>query len=202
LLLCSGDGNLAQVFPVFDREFKKSLLCWILQGEMRPFIIPLLLISVLSLGSCPQKSLAEATCRSEVYYRWKEGSSEDIKKSLWRLLSEAAETVDEAKGNLDKRVIVEKAKAEKECVRQYTRISSCVSAKMLNQAASLKLLDFSARRILEEAIKKECESKAGECLDALHSEVFCVEKKEEAPVEDATAEGGKGGKEDKDKKGK
>lgn len=171
---------------------------------MRAFIL-LLLISILSLSCCPQNSFAEATCRSEVYYRWKEGSSEEIKKSLWRLLSETAETVDESKGNLDKRIIVEKAKAEKECIRQYTRISSCISAKMLNQGASLKSLDFSARRMVEEAIKKECEGKVGQCLDALHSEVLCVEKKEEAPAEDAAAEGGKDGKDkdkEKDKKGK
>jgi hypothetical protein len=155
------------------------------------YSLPKILFLILVIVPCVKEAFAETTCKTEIFYRWKEKNSEEEQKSLWTLLSVSGGDSEEVRRILQKRVVVEKTRADKECKRLYERLSVCISSKLLYRGASLKSLDFSARRMVEESIKEECESHYASCLSAMATELVCVEQK--------TAEADEEGKEEEDK---
>jgi len=169
----------------------------------------------------PLPSYADSTCQVDVYYEWRPDPPvvEDDKKGkaakreplssrkvFWTLLSQAGKTTDEVKATLERFILLEESKAQKECNLLHSSLASCMSSKLKAHGGMLRSLDFSSRRLIEEAITEECRTQKGECIGANHSSVVCVEIKKEEPkpeeAEGATDKKGgdkKGGKGDKKK---
>lgn len=165
-------------------------------------LILLLVINII-IGTLAH---AEFECSSAVLYRWKRADLEH--DTHWSSPTVKASDQESAKKVLDLKIAAEKERALNDCRRQHENLSGCIAERFKNLNQTYQGLSFSARKLLEDAINKDCESELGQCLEAKSSEAQCHEIKSAAQeaaaaaAEAATQEGKEGDKKKEEKKKK
>lgn len=91
-------------------------------------------------------------------------------------------------------------RVREECRVRHENVGGCIASKFQTNAATIKSLGFQARKALEDALQKDCESQRGICRKVEVTEPVCHEIVVKA-VESVSPEAEAKGKDDK-KKGK
>lgn len=155
---------------------------------------------------------AQTLCRGKVSYKWQRGEPAPAAATpaaggetaagsggasastevVVALLEVSAEDEPKAKAEYSKQGARELARAEQSCRSQHENFSGCLSTRFEAKAAVLSGLSFSARKSLEDAIGKDCETQRGVCLGANLSDPQCENKA--PPTPSAAPDEGKGKK--------
>lgn len=104
---------------------------------------------------------------------------------------------DKAKAALQKESARHLQKAREECHQRHENVGSCLASKFETSSSAMRTMSFSARKALEEALKKDCEAQRGRCKKVEATEAVCTEIVAPVVASPAAEEG----KDDK-KKGK
>ena len=131
----------------------------------------------------PVLCFAEYNCRLDITYKWKPGEEDKEQTVDFSQLAKSADTEEEAKTQLERLVIREKAKAAEKCKRDHQNLSGCVASKFSMMASVHRRLPFSARKSLEKAIEDDCKALQGTCLEAASTDPKCVNLAEEGEEE-------------------
>ena len=118
---------------------------------------------------------ADFNCGSEISFKWKKEGSEDAVEVPWGKVNAQGPDEAQAKTKLGESVLKQRQRAAEYCHRQHENLTGCVSVKYAANTSTLKSLDFSARKALEEAINSDCKSSQGVCAETTASEPTCAE---------------------------
>lgn len=143
----------------------------------------------------PETAPAEFSCQSSITYKWKQEKEEAPKQVFWLGLRTFGATEAEAKGELERRLGLERKKATTACEYRHENTGRCVAAKLSAKATVLREVGFAMRKTLEESMTADCQSQSGRCLGAEPAEIKCEEKVVAVPAEaEGDAAKGKGDK--------
>jgi len=84
----------------------------------------------------------------------------------------ASETA--ATAELKEKLPAIEGKARAACSRQHESTAGCLKSRMENLAADYHSLDFGARKLLLDGIKKDCDGFRGVCLSTRSSDIQCA----------------------------
>jgi len=148
--------------------FKRSFCCF----------PALLLVVPVGLLVPLEEAAAQVRCRAEVHYSWKRAVDDQEAESSPRKLLFSTVEVDEpteamAKMKIQSLLSKEAFRARQECLRQHENLSGCISGKFQALSATMRQLDFEARREIQKSIRDDCNNQQGECLKAFWEEISC-----------------------------
>jgi hypothetical protein len=131
------------------------------------------------------------------------GSSLPSRESTIQLAVVEAKGADEAaaKAALQKASVRQLERVRGECRKRHENSASCIASKFDVTGPTIRGLDFSARKAVEEAIKADCETQRGTCKKVEATEAVCAEIVVAAAASVSPEAGAEAGKDDK-KKGK
>ncbi len=163
-------------------------------------LLPTLFVTSLLVNT---SASADQRCYAEVSYSWKDekGTEENVSFEIVQHIAP-----DEEGARVRMRDLLHRSlkKANAECTMQHKNLTDCISYRFTKNEAILKSLDFSGRKILEDAISDDCKKTQGSCNAAKASEIKCEEVKvpvvEQPEAELKEVKGDKDKEKDKKKK--
>ena len=165
-------------------------------GVSRRTLLALLIVASLR----PCMGFAEFSCSQEVTYKWSRGEGESKIESTIHWGTYKSSGADEAsvKEQLEPFVTRERKRASEACRDLHENLSGCIATKYAVHQAEFRGMEFSSRKVLQQAIEQDCKEQQGKCLEIAAGEQKCSEIKK---ADDAAAEGD-AKKDDKGKKKK
>mgnify|MGYP001321807548 CR=1 FL=1 len=119
------------------------------------------------------EAIADVRCESSISYKWKKAQEEIELEVPFRSLESRGVDEPSARAKLKEDLEREQRKARESCGSEHENMTGCVASKYQSLGATLRQMNFSQRKSIEDAIAADCSAKQGRCGQVVSSEVKC-----------------------------
>lgn len=143
----------------------------------------------------------DIVCQADVYYTWHKTPSPmdqnspdktppvkpKVVRTFYKTVGEHGLSLTDLKNRLTSKLATVQSDALSHCKRMHQDQAGCLATRLRKLSTDYKMMDFSSRKTMLAAIKRDCDGIAGTCISAEANPAQCfLNRPPDAPAPDKT----------------